>query len=31
MKKKRFECPKSIGNYEKRKKNAWKVRRLVDE
>ena len=24
-----FECPKSIRNYEK--KNAWNIRRLVDE
>ena len=29
MKIKRFECPKSIRNYEK--KNTWNVRRLVNE
>ena len=27
---KRFECPKSIRNYEK-KKNTWNIRRLVNE
>ena len=29
MKKKYFECPESIRNYEK--KNTWNFRRLVDE
>ena len=29
MKIKSFECPKSIGNYEKKKKN-WNIKRLVD-
>ena len=29
MKVKSFECPKSIRNYEK--KNAWNIRRLVNE